>query len=126
MRLLKSKAFDRFARSKGITDADLWQAVDRAEKGLIDANLGGKVVKQRIAREGEGKSGGFRSIIFYKSGTRAVFVHGFEKSALENISAKELKAFKDSAKVVLNLSDEQLATAIKNGAFIEVLKPRPA
>ena len=126
MRLLMSKAFGRFARSNDITDADLWEAVEGAERGLIDADLGGKVIKQRIAREGEGKSGGFRSIIFYKAATKTVFVYGFEKSALGNISPRELKAFKESAKVVLNLSDEELATAIKKGAFIEVLKPRPS
>jgi hypothetical protein len=124
MRLFESKAFARFARSNDITDADLWEAVERAEKGLIDADLGGKVIKQRIARDGEGKSGGFRSIVFYKAGRKAAFVYGFEKSALDNISPKELKAFKDAAKIVLNLSDEKLATAIKAGAFVEVLNPR--
>jgi hypothetical protein len=81
MRLFKSKAFGRFARSQGITDDDLREAIERAEKGLIDANLGGHVIKQRIARDGEGKSGGFRSIIFFKAGDKAIFVHGFEKSA---------------------------------------------
>jgi hypothetical protein len=124
MRLFKSKAFDRFAQSSKIKDADLWEAVERAEKGLIDADLGGKVIKQRIARDGEGKSGGFRSIIFYKTSERAVFVYGFKKSALDNIDSKELKNFKDSAKFVLKLSDKELATAIKHGAFIEV--PTPA
>jgi hypothetical protein len=64
MRLFKSKAFARFARSQDIADEDLWEAIERAEKGLIDANLGGYVIKQRIARDGEGKSGGFRSITF--------------------------------------------------------------
>jgi hypothetical protein len=126
VRLFESKAFGRFARSNGITDADLWEAVERAEKGLIDADLGGKVIKQRIARDGAGKSGGFRSIVFHKAGIKAVFVYGFEKSALDNISPKELKAFKDAAKIVLNLSDEKLATASKAGAFIEVPKPGPA
>jgi hypothetical protein len=125
MRLLKSKAFGRFAGSNDITDSDLWDAVERAEKGLIDADLGGKVIKQRIARDGAGKSGGFRSIIFYKEGKTAVFVHGFEKSAVANINTKELKTFKDSAKAVFKLSDKELATAIKQGAFIEVPKPAP-
>jgi len=126
MRLLMSKAFGRFARSNDITDADLWEAVERAERGLIDADLGGKVIKQRIARDGEGKSGGFRSIVFYKAGIKGVFVYGFEKSARENVSPRELKAFKDASKIVLNLSDEKLATAIKAGAFIEVPKQEPA
>ena len=79
MRLFKSKAFGRFARSQDISDEDLCEAIERAEKGLIDANLGGYVIKQRIARDGEGKSGGFRSIIFFRSGEKAIFVHGFER-----------------------------------------------
>ena len=126
MRLFQSKAFARFARSNDITDAELWEAVERAEKGLIDADLGGKVIKQRIARDGAGKSGGFRSIVFYKAGIKAVFVYGFEKSARDNISPKELKTFKVAAKIVLNLSDEKFATAIKAGAFVEVPKPGSA
>lgn len=123
MRLFKSRVFNRFARSNQITDADLWEAVERAEKGLTDANLGGGVVKQRIARDGKGRSGGFRSIIFYKPSTIAVFVFGFEKSKRANISSGELKAFKDAAKIVLKLSASELAAAIKYGAYIEVAKP---
>jgi hypothetical protein len=123
MRLLMSKAFGRFARSNDITDAELWEVVERAEKGLIDADLGGKVIKQRIARAGEGKSGGFRSIILFKADAKAVFVYGCEKSALDNIGPRELNAYKEAAKVILNLSDAELTTAIKKGAFIEVPKP---
>jgi hypothetical protein len=123
MRVLKSRAFDRFARSTHVGDADLWEAVERAEKGLVDANLGGGVIKQRIARGGKGKSAGFRSIIFYKSKTLAVFVFGFEKSSLANISPSELKTFKDAAKVVLKLTENELGAAIKHGAYIEVAKP---
>ena len=120
MRLFKSKAFGRFARSQDITDEDLCEAIDRAERGLIDANLGGLVIKQRIAREGEGKSGGFRSIIFFKSGDKAIFVHGFEKSAKANIATVELKEYKAAAKIILKYSDEQMNTAVARGAFIEV------
>jgi hypothetical protein len=120
MRLFKSKAFGRFARSQDITDEDLCEAIDRAERGLIDANLGGLVIKQRIAREGEGKSGGFRSIIFFKSGDKAIFVHGFEKSAKANIATVELKEYKAAAKIILKYSDEQMNTAVVRGAFVEV------
>jgi hypothetical protein len=104
MRLFKSKAFGRFARSQGITDDDLCEAIERAEKGLIDANLGGYVIKQRIARDGEGKSGGFRSIIFFRSGDKAIFVHGFEKNAKANIARDELKEYKAAAKIILKYS----------------------
>lgn len=120
MRLFKSKAFARFARSRDITDEDLCEAIARAEKGLIDANLGGYVMKQRIARDGEGKSGGFRSIIFFKSGDKAIFVHGFEKSAKANISTDELKEYKAAAKIILKYSDEQMNLAVASGAYVKV------
>jgi hypothetical protein len=61
-----------------------------AERGLIDADLGGGVIKQRVAREGEGKSGGFRTMILFKTGTRAFFVHGFAKNKMDNISDNDL------------------------------------
>ena len=120
MRLFKSKAFGRFARSQDISDEDLCEAIERAEKGLIDANLGGYVIKQRIARDGEGKSGSFRSIIFFKSGDKAIFVHGFEKSAKANIARNELKEYKAAAKIILKYSDEQMNTAVASGAYVEV------
>ena len=122
MMVLKSKAFTRFAKRCGISDSDLMEAVSRAEAGLIDANLGGNVIKQRIAREGSGKSGGFRTIVLFRSGERAVFVHGFEKSAQANIDAKELKAFKQAARIVLGLNASQMAAAIASGAFNRVVK----
>ncbi len=64
---------------KRITDADLWKAAQLANEGLIDADLGGGVIKQRIARAGEGKSGGSRSSILFRKGDRAVYVYGFER-----------------------------------------------
>jgi len=120
MRLFKSKAFARFARSQHITEDDLCEAIERAERGLIDADLGGYVMKQRIARDGEGKSGGFRSIIFFKSGDKAIFVHGFEKSAKANLATDELKAYKAAAKIILKHSDEQMNVAVASGAYVEV------
>jgi hypothetical protein len=81
-RVYKSKPFARFARKAGIADAEIWNAAQRADAGLIDADLGGGVIKQRIARPGEGKSGGSRSIILFKQGNRAVYVFGFEKKDL--------------------------------------------
>lgn len=84
-RVFMSKSFHRFARNCGIDDASLLDAVQRAEDGLVDADLGSGVIKQRIARSGQGKSGGFRAIVFLRRGKRAVFVHGIEKSAQSNI-----------------------------------------
>ena len=72
-------------------------AIARAEKGLVDADLGGGVLKQRIARPGRGKSGGYRTIIFFRQGDRAVFAYGFAKSDRANLDAEEEKQFKEAA-----------------------------
>lgn len=120
MRIFKSRWFQRFARKEGISDAALQEAADRAEKGLIDADLGGEVIKQRIARRGQGRSSGYRTIILFRRGTKAFFVYGFPKSQRANIDADELKQFRDAAKHVLALTERQLAELLKRGDFIEV------
>ncbi|EDT5580287.1 type II toxin-antitoxin system RelE/ParE family toxin [Salmonella enterica subsp. enterica serovar Kokomlemle] len=67
VRIFKNAWFERFARKQCITDRALHDAIERAEKGLIDADLGGGVIKQRVARQGQGKSGGYRTIVLYKT-----------------------------------------------------------
>jgi hypothetical protein len=94
VRVFKNKPFARFARKSRITDASLCDAIDRASRRPIDADLGGGVLKQRIARVGAGKSGGFRTIILFRAGERAFFVHGFAKNERNNIRDDELAAFK--------------------------------
>ena len=120
MRIFKSKWFQRFTLKESIEDATLREAVDRAERGQIDADLGGGVIKQRIARPGEGKSKGYRTIILFRRGGRAVFVYGFPKSQRANISADEEEQFKEAAKHVLALTERQLAELIERGDFVEV------
>ena len=121
MRVFKNKWFSRFARQQGIANSDLCDAVDRVERGLIDADLGGGVIKQRIARPGQGKSGGFRSIILFQSGGRAFFVYGFPKSTRSNTDADEEKGFKELAQHFFALTDEQLQTAVETEALTEVI-----
>lgn len=120
MRVFKTKPFGRFARSEGISDAALREAVSRAEAGRIDADLGGGVIKQRVARPGEGKSGGFRTIILFRRGARAYFVYGFAKSDRDNIAPDELKAFRRLAAEMFRLEDRALAAATANGTLTEV------
>lgn len=74
LRIYKNAWFERFARKQRIADSALRDAVRRAEQGQIDADLGGGVIKQRIARAGQGKSGGYRTIILYRQEQRAFFV----------------------------------------------------
>ena len=122
MRVFKSAWFGRFARKEKISAKALWEAVDRAENGLVDADLGGGVIKQRIARPGEGKSKGYRSIVLYRKGDKAFFFYGFPKSDLGNIRDDEQEQFKKVAKSILALSDEQIRQLIENGQFEEVNK----
>lgn len=80
MQVLKNAWFERFARKQKIPDQVLLDAIKRAELGQIDADLGGGVIKQRIARKGQGKSGGYRTIVLYRARKRAIFMYGFSKS----------------------------------------------
>ena len=122
MKVFKNAWFGRFARKEKISAVALWDAVDRAEKGQVDANLGGGVIKQRIARPGESKSKGYRSIVLFRKGERSFFVYGFSKSELGNIGKDEEARFKIMAKHVLALTDAQLNALIANGQFEEVTK----
>ena len=120
MRVFKNAWFGRFAKRERISDAALRLAVARAEKGQIDADLGGGVIKQRIARPGEGRSKGYRSIIVFRKGKRAFFVYGFPKSAIGNIAADDEAQFKKMAGYVLALTDLQVRQLIVNGQFEEI------
>ncbi len=120
MRIFKNAWFRRYAKRERISDAALQEAVGRAEQGTVDAALGGNVIKQRIARTGQGKSGGYRTIIIFRKGDKAFFVYGFAKSAQDNITKDELKAFKRAAIELLSLSDEQIGLLIANNALTEV------
>jgi hypothetical protein len=107
-----------FAKDRG--DAALEDAVARAEKGHVDADLGGEVTKQRIARASQGKSGGYRTIVFFRRGARAVFAYGFAKSGTANIDAGEEKQFMEAAHHVLRLTEKRIEELLKNGDFVEV------
>ena len=122
LRVFKNAWFARFARKRKITGEVLWGAVGRAERGLVDADLGGGVIKQRIARPGESKSKGYRCILLYRKGDKAFFVYGFPKSDLGNIRDDEQEQFKKAAKSILALSDDQIHQLIKNGQFEELQK----
>ena len=120
MRIFKNTWFRRFARRERIDDETLKEAVARADQGLIDAELGGSVIKQRIAKPGRGKSGGYRTIIIFKQGERAFFVYGFAKSRRNNIEKDEEEIFKKAARELLALSDLQIGQLIVSGALTEV------
>jgi len=120
MRIFKTKPFARFAAKEGIADATLGDAIRRAEAGLVDADLGGGVIKLRIAHPGQSKSGGFRSIVLFRRQAMAFFVYGFAKNDRDNIDRQELKAFRLLAAEMLALKDKGLQMAIKNGTITEI------
>ena len=119
MRVFKTKPFSRFSAHEGIEDALLCEAVKRADSGLVDADLGGGVIKQRLPREGQGRSGGFRSIVLFRQGNLAIFAYGFAKN--DNIGRPELKAFRKLAEVMLSLDNVALKAAMANGTMMEVM-----
>ena len=120
MQVFKTKAFARWAGADGLADAALASAVSEMERGLIDAHLGGQVVKKRVALPGRGKRGGARTLLAFKQGEKAFFVYGFAKNERANISDKELKALKLLAKELLNYPAASMTKAIKAGELIEI------
>ena len=111
----KNTLFARFARRQRISDRTLFEAIERAERGLIDADLGGGVIKQRLARPNEGRSGSLRSLILFRTTKRAIFAFGFAKNQLDNISEDNLKALKLVAKTLLEHDDEQTEELVEKG-----------
>lgn len=106
--LYLSKEFARQARRSGLGDDGLIEAVNRAEDGKIDADLGGGLIKQRVSRRNEGRSGGFRTIIVYRKGKRAIFLHLFAKSRQANLDKVELEIYRDFAKELEACDDAAL------------------
>jgi len=120
MRIFKSKWFAKFARKECIADTKLCEAIRNAEKGIVDADYGGGVIKQRIARPNEGKSGGYRSIILFRKGSLSFFVYGFAKSDLGNIDVSDERDFKELAKTILSVSEIELKALVDSGNYTEV------
>ena len=112
--------FFKWAKSEGLNDATLIKAAKEIDKGLINAYLGGNLLKKRIARKGEGKSGGFRTMVVFQKGHRTIFVYGFPKNQRDNINAQEEKALKKLAQNLLDAPESELKEMIVNGDLYEV------
>jgi hypothetical protein len=119
-RVYKNRWFAKFADREGIGNAALLDAVARAERGLVDADLGSGLIKQRIAREGKGKSGGYRTLLFFRRADRAVFAFGFAKSGKANLDPVELRTYRRAAEIMLALTDAQLETEVHAERLFEV------
>lgn len=96
------------------------EAIVRAERGLVDADLGGGVIKQRVARAGQGRSGGYRTLILFRQGDRAIFAFGFAKSRQENISQADLAVLRKAADEALGWSKDDMDRLVSTGALVEI------
>ena len=120
MQLFMTRWFARFARQEKIANAALREAIERAERGLIDADLGGGLIKQRVARQGQGRSGGYRALIAYRLGHRAICIFGLAKNDRENFKEDELEVACEIGRIWLPATDEQIALGTRDGQLIEV------
>jgi hypothetical protein len=122
MRVWKVKAFDRWARREGLSDDDLVRAAEEVARGQFEGDLGGFVLKKRVARVGGGKRGGFRTIIAYRADAPAgmFFLHGYAKSGKANITPKERIALQTNARALFGLSQRQTRELEREGAIVEI------
>jgi hypothetical protein len=118
--VVQNKGIVRLAKRQGIEDAGLREAIRRAASGLIDAQIGRFLIKQRVARRNEGRSGGFRTIVFYREQDRAVFLHLFAKNDKGNLTSTELETYREFAKVLAGLTAEQIRTLVEQKRWIEI------
>jgi hypothetical protein len=119
MRIFKTKALARFTKREAIADESLVAAIETARRGLIDADLGAGLIKQRVARPGQGKRGGFRMLIAFRS-DRAVFLFGFAKNERDNIDDQQLTTLREIVALWFAADDKKIAQALKDGILIEV------
>jgi hypothetical protein len=120
--IFKLKTFARFARDEDIADENLAKAIERAGRGLVDADLGGGLIKQRVARKGQGRRGGYRVIIAFRATDFAVFLFGFAKSARDNLDARQLNVLRGFAAAWLSADSVTIKRAMEQGELVEVLK----
>lgn len=119
-RVFRTRTFSRWMRKSGLTDEALCHAVIEMAQGLIDADLGGHLVKKRVSLPGQGKRGGARTIVATKMSDRWFFLFGFSKNERANIDKDELKLLQEVASDLLSFNDQQLTSALSNGQITEV------
>lgn len=120
LRVFRIRTFARSMKKTGLTDQALWAAAVEMSQGLIDADLGGHVVKKRVALPGQGKRGGARTIAATKMAGRWFFMYGFSKNERSDINKDELRALQEVAKELVGFDDRQLATALAAGELVEI------
>lgn len=120
VRVFKDLEFHQWAEDEGLTDEKLLEAAEEIESGLVNARLGGFLIKKRVGAPGRGKSGGYRTIIAHRQGDRLVFLHGFGKSEKDNISKKEKKALLKLGDHYMAFGDADMTKLVREELIIEV------
>ena len=120
MRCFKTPSFDKSLSKSEISDADLKTAMNQVAQGLIEAHLGGELIKKRVARPNAGKSGSYRTIIAFRRDDRAVFLHLFAKNEKANINKQELEALKALASHYLKMNPSDIDIAVEQRALMEI------
>lgn len=121
MRSFVTKSFRRFQRKEGIGNQALSEAIVRIERGLVDADLGQGLVKQRVARPGGGRSGGYRTIIAYRSAHRSVFLFGLAKNVQGNVSLADQRDLADFGRLLLDLDERGIEAMLAAGQLTEII-----
>jgi hypothetical protein len=121
MRVFKTKVFAGIARKWNMGDAVLWRAAMQANAGLMEADLGGEVIEQRLGRAAGSNDRGFRTFTFLRPGNRVVFVHGLAKNERAALRSDEIAALWQLAKLMLSYTSDEIAVALQTGALIEVV-----
>ncbi len=120
MRVLKDVEFNNWAVQYGVTDAMLCAAAKEIEDGLVDARLGGFLIKKRVAAPGRGKSGGYRTLVGHRQADRLIFAHGFAKNETDNITKNEKAALRKLCNVYMSADDKKLFEMLEKNIILEI------
>lgn len=120
MKVYKTHVFSKWSKNEGITDSSLCKAIDEMCQGLIDAELGSGLVKKRMSKPGQGKRGSYRTLLAFRNTQRAIFLTGFSKNMIDNISSAEKDVFKKLCGIYLNASPNNLEAMCKAKTLFEV------
>ena len=120
VRVFKDLEFDDWARRDGPTDRMPCEAAGEIEKGIVDARLGGFLLKKRVAAPGRGKRSGYRTILAHRQGDRLVFLHGYAKNEKNDITKKEKSALLKLGGVYMGYDEARLSRMVAKGLIVEI------
>ncbi|WP_368300580.1 type II toxin-antitoxin system RelE/ParE family toxin [Kluyvera sichuanensis] len=126
MAIYKAKRFNQNTKKLGITDDVLLKAAEDIKQGVWEANLGGGVIKKRLPLQ-QGKSGGARTVIFFKYDRHIFFYDGWAKNSVSSGNGKEIEddeliAYRKLASAFLAFTDTDIAKLLATGFLVEVDK----